>query len=446
MNKRDDGKSRFSIEDDYLELLNNTRTDDEYEDIYSDSSHDEYVDVYSDSSKDVYIGKKTQEDDGVYISAGRRNRVYQSRADYSSPTMETPRVAPQQMYTDVYDDDDDEEVSDYESRRERSRKRHPFLKVIAVILVISIIGCVGLYMLAKSTVSSITDNFVQAEDIVHIDEDLLISEPHVKNILLIGCDKADGGASRSDSMMIVSVNSKTGKVTVVSILRDIFVDIPGERQSKINHAHSWGGANLLIQTIEHNFGIKIDDYATINFEMFESLVDGLGGVTVDVSEAEADHINEYFKLGKNGNPEKVEPGENVHLNGYQALCYARIRKIDSDFNRTERQRKIISSIADNVKQRAVEGGVEELMTIAQQVAPYIETTLSDEDIMSLITTMAPSLVSSVGDENGFLVSSQIPFEDTWYYDSDSRDGSIIAIDVAENSEMLYDLLYSNEAP
>ncbi len=442
MDKRNsEKKSRFSINEDYLEFLSNTNTGDEYEDVYSDSSKDEYEDIYSNSCDDIYVGKKSTNDDGVYISRGRRSQPQMVRGNYYSQTAETPRVQTRYQKIDVYDDDEDEdEVSDYESRRRK--KKHPFLKAIAIILVIAMIGVAGVYMLAKSTVSSITNNFVKAEEIVHINEESLVTETYVRNILLVGCDKANGGSSRSDSMMLVSVNTETGKVTVISILRDIHVEIPGERKSKINHAHSWGGVNLLIQTIEHNFGIRIDDYAAINFEMFEAVIDELGGVTVDLTEAEANHMNNYFKLGQNGKSDKVYAGEDVELDGYQALCYARIRKIDSDFNRTERQRNIVSSVANSLKGKSVD----ELMDLAQDIAPYVETTLTDDVIMSLITSMAPSLVSNVGDENSnFIVSSQIPFDNTWEYDSDSLDGSIISIDLEENKDILYQILYEGKS-
>lgn len=438
-----DDKRRLSIDDDYIELLNDE--DDEFEDVYSSSSND----IYSDSSKDVYFNRSRNDDDGVYVNRRSRRDAYDdyypSKTDSRYPTRETPVVSSRTRVAEA-DEYYDDEVSDYQSRRtkKRRRRKHRFLSFVAVLLVFSILVVVGAYTLARSMISGVTDGFIKADEIEHFNGGVgLTNENHVKNILLIGCDKEKGGASRSDSMIIVSVNSQTGKATVVSILRDTHVEIPGYRKQKINAAHTYGGANLLVQTIEQNFKIQIDDYATVNFDMFEALVDSLGGVTVDISEAEANHMNEYFKLGQGDNPDTVYSGEGVHLNGAQALCFARIRKIDSDFQRTERQREIITSLVESARDKVASEGIDELISLAQDVAPYVETTLTDDDIMELIVSFSTGVLSSVGEDEGFLISAQLPFEGTWEY-STEWDGSSISIDLEENCDKLYKLLYTDE--
>ncbi len=444
MNKQNsnDDKRRISIDDDYIELLNSVDIEDEYEDIFSDSSRD----IYSDSSKDVYVGRKNREEKGVYIS--RRSRDYYDeydleQADEEEPTQEikipkTP-APPRSRLRNIPDED---EYSDYEDRhgKREKKKKHPLVLVLVVLLAV----CIGLGGVAVSVASSIVGKFTEGEDFEHIaDVSSLAASGNVRNILLIGSDKESGGSSRSDSMMICSINSSTGKVTLVSILRDTHVDIPGYREAKINAAHSWGGPTLLIQTIEQNFGIKIDDYATVNFEMFEALVEGIGGIYVDVSDAEAEHMNSYFKLGTGNKPDKVQGGEDVYLNGYQALCYARIRKLDSDFYRTERQQKIIGAIIENVKGQLNPAGIAKLMETAKEVAPFIETTLNEGDVMSLLMSLGACVLKSGGDTEEIMVSAQLPFEDTWWYSSE-WDGSSISIDFEENRRLLYEALY--EAP
>lgn len=443
MNKQNsnDNKRRISIDDDYIELLNSVDIEDEYEDIYSDSSRD----IYSDSSKDVYIGRRKtiDEEDGVYISKRRRKYYEEADLEEADPIEPTQEIElPQESLPTkrrVRNIPDEDEVSDFEDRHgKRTKKRkNPLLKFVAVLLVLAI----GLGIFVSSIPGSIASEFTEGEEIQHIEGvENLAQASHVKNILLIGSDEEKGGASRSDSIMIASVNSKTGKVTIVSILRDTHVDVPGHRESKINAAHSWGGPNLLIQTIEQNFGIKIDDYATVNFDMFEALVDGVGGIYVDVSDAEAEHMNSYFKLGKGNKPPKVEGGENVYLNGYQALCYARIRKLDSDFYRTQRQQKVIGAIVENVKGRLNPAGIPELLDTAKAVAPYIETTLTKNDINSLMLSVGSCVLKSGGDIGSLMVSAQLPFEGTWWYSSE-WDGSSISIDLEENKQLLYSLLY-----
>ncbi len=460
-----DNDNSFSVNDDYDELLKTVDSYLEIEDAYielSSGRDDGFEDIFS-NSQDIYISrpKREEPDDGIYISKrpGRdiytdvysdsgvnppRNRVQGNhynqqpaqtrvppvKTNYKSNTQEVKRIT------------SDDEISDYESRfgkrnapkgKKKSKAPAVFAGFIAVVLA-AVIGLGGMLFV---TANSIVGEFKEAEPIVHIDDvDSLASESHVRNILLIGADNAKGGTSRSDSIMIASVNSKTGKITVVSILRDTHVDVPGHRESKINAAYSWGGANLLIQTIEQNFGIKIDDYATVDFEMFTALIDGLGGIEVEVTEDEADYINNRHKYGKEKKPEYVPSGESVHLTGYQALWYARIRKLDSDFNRTERQRKVIVAIMEKAKAMGPVG----LVSTAKDVAPYIETTLSTADFWSLAFKLMSCMAKSGADTDKLMVSEQLPFEDTWWYSS-QWDGDSISLDIEENRELLYALLY-----
>ncbi len=437
-NERDD--RRVSIEDDYIELLSSVESEDDFEDIYSDSS-----------SYGMYISKKryaaqedeNDDDDGVYISrSARRSRVNIDFIDIDSksPTGEIPVVkAPPIKKANKPAPVDEDEISDYDARHKKSKRKKSPLVAVFIILLAVVVGFAGVVAM---TAGGIVSEFKEAEEIEHIEDVAsLKTASYVKNILLIGSDLKTGESSRSDSIMIASVNSKTNKVTIVSVLRDTHVYIPGEREAKINAAYSWGGANLLIQTIEYNFGIKIDDYATVDFDMFQALVDGVGGIYVDVTEAEADHLNSYFKLGTEGKPEKVQSGENVYLDGYHALCYARIRKLDSDFYRTERQRKIITAIAENIKEDLNPAGILNLLDTAKSVAPYIETTLTQGDFWSLVMTLGGAFVGSGGEIGELLVNEKIPFDGTWWY-STQWDGSSISIDVEENKTQLHNLLFA----
>lgn len=444
-------KRRINIQDDYLELFDDS---DEYEDVFSDSSKDVYIgkskDVRELPSDDVYISKRRNpnyrdvysQSDVRSTDASQRSRQTVSSGRTSGATRVPPRQTSDKYNTQkIRKVADSDEISDFEARHgktvAKSRKKNKGAVVVAVILAI-VVAFGGIFFAAAS---GIVSKFEKADDIEHIaNVDSLVSESYVKNILLIGADKEQGGASRADSIMIASVNKRTGRITVVSILRDTHLDIPGERESKVNAAYAWGGANLLIQTIEQNFGIKIDDYATVNFEMFTALIDGLGGIDVDVSEDEADYINNRHRYGKEEKPETVPSGENVHLTGYQALWYARIRKLDSDFNRTERQRKVIAAIVKDVKGNLNPIGVFGLISTAKQVAPYIETTLSTGEFWSLIFSLGTCVVKSGTDMDKLLVSAKIPFDDTWHYSSE-WDGSSISIDLEENKQLLYELLY-----
>ena len=410
-------------------FVNNIYVDDEPEDVFTLSDEPpQYEDVYSNS--DIYFSKK------------RAVKIEKSEEEYEDiPIAPRQRVSRENVTMDL----DDDEISDYEVRRgkqvapkkKKKRKSPKIVVVLALILAVVVaFSCVLI-----SSANSIVNNFTKGEEIEHIENvNSLTSRSDVKNILFIGADKEKGGASRSDSIMIISVNKSAGKVIVTSILRDTHVDIPGECEAKINSAYAWGGANLLIQTIEQNFNIKIDGYAVVNFNMFTELVDGLGGIDIEVTENEADYINNRHNYKGEKKPDEFQSGESVHLNGYQALWYARIRKLDSDFMRTYRQRKVIAAIAENVKTELVTGNVFGLISTAKDVAPNIETSLSKSEFTSLILSMVSCVSKSGLEMDKLLVSQQLPFEDTWWYES-KWDGSSIAIDLSENREMLYNSIY-----
>lgn len=209
---------------------------------------------------------------------------------------------------------------------------------------------------------------------------------NVLNILLCGVDSNDGTASsgRADSIILVSVNKKTKEIVLSSFFRDsyIYMDIPKKdgttegRYEKLNAAYVYGGPATLIDTIEKNFKVEIDQYIAVDFASFTKLIDALGGVTVDVEQREAMFIR------RTSSHNNFPYGNDVKLNGKQALVYSRIRKLDSDVNRTERQRKVIKSLIESAK-TASNG---QLVNAYRQTAKYIRTGYTQTEVISLIAT------------------------------------------------------------
>lgn len=217
------------------------------------------------------------------------------------------------------------------------KKKNRFLSSLtSIVLVIAILaGCIfgcGILVCSKTNYEKSKLRFSSSD---------VMKSVSVYNVLFIGTDKESGGAARSDSMILVSVDNKENKIKLTSFLRDMFVTVPGVGDTKLNAAYAKGGAPLLIETIENTFKVKINNYATVDFETFKLLIDALGGVDVDITEAEANFINRTSHA-------KVHSGMNT-LDGDYALIYSRIRKLDTDFKRTERQRKVILSILDKAK-------------------------------------------------------------------------------------------------
>lgn len=191
-----------------------------------------------------------------------------------------------------------------------------------------------------------------------------LSSPSVTNILLIGSDtRSESDYGRTDSMILLSVNSSKKTITMTSFMRDMYVEIKGRNHNgedidfwdKLNAAYVYGGPELLMDTIEYNFDVSVDDYVYIDFFAFVDIVDAIGGIEVDVTDAEAEGMKppmyEQNKiLGQDRNTDILSHGGKLNLNGNQALAYARLRYVgNADFQRTERQREVIGKIINKVK-------------------------------------------------------------------------------------------------
>lgn len=202
----------------------------------------------------------------------------------------------------------------------------------------------------------------------------------VVNILLVGQDTRGEERQRSDSMIILSINKNTEQMTMVSVMRDLYVQIPGYSDNRINAAYAFGGFELLDATLEQNFGVVIDYNVEVNFNGFKDIVDKVGGIDVELTEAEVEYMNSarfastmHYKKEQN-----FTVGVN-HLDGAQALCYARIRRVGDDFARTQRQRTIIQT----VYQKAKEQSWTKLLDIYDSVADDLTTDMSPLQLVSV---------------------------------------------------------------
>lgn len=179
----------------------------------------------------------------------------------------------------------------------------------------------------------------------------LLANAQVYNLLIVGVDSRVGDyEGRSDAMMVLSVNPLKQKLVLTSLLRDSWVNIPGRGEDRLNAAYEYGGIQLLKKTIRQNYGIKTDAYVVVNFQDLINFVDDIGGIDMALTKAEVKVVNQYTSdqnkelYGNNSNPDALPvKSATFHLNGMQALAYARVRYVGQDFGRTERQRKVISA-------------------------------------------------------------------------------------------------------
>ena len=221
-------------------------------------------------------------------------------------------------------------------------------------------------------------------------EDLEQSDDII-NLLLIGQDRRSGeGRSRSDTIILLTVNKPAKTLTLTSFMRDMYVTIPGRDDNRINVPYLLGGMDLLDATMKRNFGSNVDGNVVVDFYGFIDLVDLMGGVDIELTAKEADYMNRNFSWDvEDGMEDTWNLTEGLqHLNGSQALSYARMRKVgNSDYERTERQRRVVSQLIEKAKSLSVA----ELNLLMQHALPMITTDLEDGEILSYALELFPML-------------------------------------------------------
>ena len=213
-------------------------------------------------------------------------------------------------------------------------------------------------------------------------QEALETEANVINILLIGQDRQSGEVrARSDTILLCTLDTREKTLTMTSFLRDLYVAIPGYRSNRINAAYTAGGMALLDQTLETNFGITVDGNIAVDFQQFPQIIDLLGGVSLELRQDEADHIN-------TATGSQLSAGTHL-LNGSQALAYTRIRKLDADgdFSRTNRQRKLLEALLNSYRST----GTGQLLSLLEALLPMVTTDMTQEMLASVLTRCLPIL-------------------------------------------------------
>lgn len=250
----------------------------------------------------------------------------------------------------------------------------------------------------------------------------LLNDPYVLNVMLFGTDRY-GDEGLSDTMILLSIDNRHKKIKMTSFLRDTYISIPGVTSHKLNYAYAVGGAGLSIQTIESNYGVQIDRYATVNFSTFRDIVDIMGGVELYVTASEIDYIN--AQIAHNGQSDYLYASEGmVTLSGQQALWYARNRGgyyngmsfSGDDWDRTDRQRKFIEAVITNLREDA---SLSEIVQIVNKVGPMVTTNLKKTEIQSLVANAMTYLSYDIE-------QCSMPTDGNWSYGYNAA-GSVILV-------------------
>jgi len=206
------------------------------------------------------------------------------------------------------------------------------------------------------------------------------------NILLAGTDDLRDGAQRSDAVMIASIGY--GKFKLTSVMRDTLVDIPEHGRNKLNAAFAYGGPEMVMRTLNQNFGLNIMHYAQVDYVSLVRVIDAIGGVDITITDAERERINVTMRQAKKifaplgyTAHEVTQYGDNIHLDGLQAASYARIRKIDSDYMRTSRHRILITAIVNKIRSNLWNPAM--LARLWRTVMDSVNTNMSLLQILSL---------------------------------------------------------------
>ena len=351
------------------------------------------------------------------------------------------------------------EREEFENQPEQGQKKKKsgclifLIVVLALVLVLLIAAAVGMnYIFGRlgrfenptpegETVQMIPDEMetdpqenveglesVDASDVVFETVDVL--EGEMINIMLIGQDRRPGeDRARSDSMILVTLNKEKNTIQLTSFMRDLYVQIPGYMDTRLNAAYRYGGTDLMNETFKVNFGLEIDGNVMVDFDEFTEIIEIVGGVTLEISSAEAKYMND--RSDSNGS---FKAGVN-YFNANDALIFTRMRyAAGGDYGRTDRQRRVIMAIAESLR----DADLVTIFNLIDQVLPHIVTNLTDAQILEYATTGLGILGNG-----GQMQTFRIPQDDA-HYNANIRGMAVLVPNLEMCREDLKEFIYDNE--
>ncbi len=321
--------------------------------------------------------------------------------------------------------------SKQKTKQKTETKNKKGKKILVICLLIAAVLGAGWYGLVSAVYGKMT--YSRSEE--------LSGEPlkskGVYHILLIGNDsRSQDEEGRSDAMILLSISSKTKTIQMISLLRDMYVEIPGHDGNRLNAAYAFGGAELLLETVRQNLGIEVNRYIVVNFQAFANLVDAAGGVDLELSNEEVQWVNAYlneYNMLRNMpiDTDYLDTSLSgmIHLNGPQALAYSRNRYIGTDFGRTERQRKVLSAVIKKLPLAAVTN----MKELIDGLFPNLTTNLTKGECLRLSLQAGKFAVYE-------LVQSSVPVSGT-YSNASIRGMTVLQVDFEANKKYLQEQIY-----
>jgi len=341
-------------------------------------------------------------------------------------------------------------------KKKAKKKKWKIVLFAVEILIICTLVAVCWIMSKANKIQHIKITDEEKKEELAIDEAIMESETlqGYRNIALFGVDSRDGkldASTRTDTIMIASINLDTKEVKLVSVYRDTWLNLSNDSYNKANAAYARGGYKQAIAMLNMNLDLNIEDFVTIGFEGLIDVIDAVGGVEIDVKEAEISYLNDYqismvgHQTGVNAKGEPnydaepyveytpVEHAGVQTLNGLQATAYARIRYVGSDLERAQRQRTVLTKVAE----KAMTLNPATLNKIADAVFPKVMTSLDLSEILDLLKDIASY---EIGETTGF------PFEDHIVPNGHVGSASVVVpVDLEKNVSLLHEFLFGDEA-
>ncbi len=321
-----------------------------------------------------------------------------------------------------------------EKKGKRKKKKSVWKRLLIILAVLAALFFGGLYLIVGAVYNKMT--YEEQEGLA----DGPLKSDGVISVLLIGSDSRDSSSGgRSDAMILLTISDRTKTVHMTSLLRDMYVEIPGHDGNRLNAAYAYGGAELLLETINQNLGTSVNRYAVVNFEAFANLVDAVGGVDMELTNEEVGwvnaYLNEYNEL--RGMPLETDYLDtslsgNIHLNGAQALAYCRNRYIGTDFGRTQRQRKVLTAVLQKLPLAAVTNPAE----IVNGLFGNLTTNLTQVECTQLALSAGKLLTYE-------MVQDSLPLEGT-YSNATIREMSVLQVDFEQNKAYIRKEIYGEE--
>ncbi len=325
-------------------------------------------------------------------------------------------------------------------KKKKKKKKNSVKKIIIRVILILLIIFILLFGIYSCISLSLITKINYKETGARTRTAGAMSESYVESVLFIGTDgRSVDDRGRSDSMILVSLNKKTNEIIMTSFLRDSYVNIPGRGMDKLNAAYAYGGAELLMDTIERNFNVKIDHYVLVNFTSFASIIDAAGGIDLTLSNEEAEAVNVILVsevnnlMGDEPNADFLAGGGKVHLNGKQALCYSRIRYVgNNDFERTQRQRAVMTQLI----KKAASSGPSFISKVSKEALPNITSNMTRAKLYTLSLRLPFVLTYDTK-------QLQIPADGTFWGENVTA-GAVLAMDYASNIEIIEDTVFAEQ--